>query len=249
MWQFSEAIDGLSVACTELGTPITGGNVSFYNETLGKSIYPTPVIGILGVIEDSSKVMKLGFRNEGDTIFLLDGVSNNGHSEGSEDSHFACEFSSSEYSKTICGIVSGEPPAMDLAAEKRLQDCLVALAAESVVASAHDISDGGIAVTLAESCFAANGLGAHVKLEEAGPVESVVFGERGARAVISAKSGFIARVHEIARHYGMAAVAIGQVTRGDSFRMEVKGRAVIDSQVAALRDSWANSLERMLKVS
>jgi phosphoribosylformylglycinamidine synthase II len=258
MWQFSEAIDGLSVACTELGTPITGGNVSFYNETLGKSIYPTPVIGILGVIEDSSKVMKLAFRNEGDTIFLLDGANASGgtqHSIAASQDKAAPlpgttqqQFSSSQYSKTISGIVAGEPPAIDLAAEKRLQDCLVALAAESAVASAHDVSDGGIAVTLAESCFAANGLGARVKLDEPGSAEAAVFGERGARAVVSAKPGFIARVHEIARHYGMTAVPIGQVTRGDSFRIQLGGRAVIDSQVTALRDSWANSLERMLKV-
>src|SRR6202171_3094329 len=156
MWQFSEAIDGLSVACTELGTPITGGNVSFYNETLGKSIYPTPVIGILGVIEDSSKVMKLAFRNEGDAIFLLDGANASGggwYSPASAQDKAAPlpgttqqEFSFSEYSKSISGIVAGEPPAIDLAAEKRLQDCLVALAAESAVASAHDISDGGMAV-------------------------------------------------------------------------------------------------------
>jgi phosphoribosylformylglycinamidine synthase subunit PurL len=258
MWQFSEAIDGLSVACTGLGTPITGGNVSFYNETLGKSIYPTPVIGILGVIEDASKVMKLAFRDEGDTIFLLDGANGSGAAQhGSADAPGRAaplpgmsrqEFSSSEYSKTISGIVAGEPPAIDLAAEKRLQDCLVALAAEGAVASAHDISDGGIAVTLAESCFAANGLGVQVKLEEAGPAEAIVFGERGARAVVSARPGFIARVHEIARHYGMVAVPIGQVTGGDSFRIQLGGRAVIDSQARALRDSWANSLERMLKI-
>ena len=163
MWQFSEAIDGLTVACTELGTPITGGNVSFYNETLGKSIYPTPVIGILGILDDASRVLKIAFRADGDVIVLLDGLASPiRHSERSEECcpykappMLAREFSSSEYSKTIAGIVSGEPPAIDLAAEKRLIDCLVALASEGSLQSAHDISDGGIAVTLAESCFAA----------------------------------------------------------------------------------------------
>src|SRR6201993_393887 len=124
MWQFSQAIDGIGEACTALGTPITGGNVSFYNETLGKSIYPTPVIGILGVLDDASKTLKIAFRNVGDVILLLDGAT------------AACsldarrEFSSSEYSKTIASIVAGEPPTIDLAAERRLIDCLVALAAE-----------------------------------------------------------------------------------------------------------------------
>src|SRR5208282_2068629 len=152
MWQFSEAIDGLTVACTELDTPITGGNVSFYNETLGKSIYPTPVIGILGILDDANRVLKIAFRNAGDVIVLLDGLtvgatlgSPSGGPSPAPTMEFAREFSSSEYSKTIAGIVSGEPPAIDLAAEKRLIDCLVALANEATVQSAHDISDGGIA--------------------------------------------------------------------------------------------------------
>src|SRR6266849_4830964 len=127
MWQFSETIDGLAEACTALGTPITGGNVSFYNETLGKSIYPTPVIGVLGILYDASRVLKIAFRNEGDAILLLDGSSSR-HSERSEESLFsslAHEFSSREYSKTIGGIVAGEPPAINLPAEKLLIDCLV----------------------------------------------------------------------------------------------------------------------------
>ncbi len=159
MWQFSEVIDGIAEACAALGTPITGGNVSFYNETLGKSIYPTPVIGVLGILDDVSRVLKIAFRNPGDVIVLLDGLPTTGHSERSprsEESLFAREFSSSEYSKTIAAIVSGEPPAIDLAAEKRLIDCLVALASEGAVQSAHDISDGGLAVALAESCFASS---------------------------------------------------------------------------------------------
>src|SRR6202041_1678769 len=161
MWQFSEAIDGLRVACNELGTPITGGKVSFYNETLGKSIYPTPVIGILGIIEDASRVVKIGFREAGDVILLLDGAA-----ASAADATLAKqvpvvepaqEFSSSEYSKHVGGIVAGEPPAIDLAAEKRLQELLVALASEGSVQSAHDVSDGGIAVAIAESCFASAG--------------------------------------------------------------------------------------------
>src|SRR5690242_18105589 len=154
MWQFSQAIDGIAEACTAFGTPITGGNVSFYNETLGKSIYPTPVIGVLGILDDPSCVLKNAFRNAGDLIVLLDGLGATGPSVQSEESSqdraisFAREFSSSEYSKTVAAIVAGEPPAIDLAAEKRLIDCLVALASEGVVESAHDISDGGLAVAL-----------------------------------------------------------------------------------------------------
>jgi phosphoribosylformylglycinamidine synthase len=263
MWQFSEAIDGLTVACNELGTPITGGNVSFYNETLGKSIYPTPVIGVLGILEDASRVLKIAFRDEGDVIVLLNGASSIVAAQPTAAARHAAsvpdlerEFSSSEYSKTIAGIVAGEPPAIDLAAEKRLQECLVALANGGAVRSAHDVSDGGIAVTLAESCFAsfvgaqhaAPLLGANVKLEETSPAEYALFGESGARALVSVAATSLARVLETARQYEVAAYQIGQVIRGDAFRIEYKGRAVIESSVSKLHDTWAHSLERALKV-
>jgi len=260
MWQFSEAIDGIGEACTALGTPITGGNVSFYNETLSKSIYPTPVIAVLGIL-DASRVLKIAFREPDDAIVLLDGSGNQPNPRRSES---AREFSSSEYSKTIAAIVSGEPSAIDLAAEKRLIDCLVALAAEGAVQTAHDVSDGGLAVTLAESCFAsapvaasssvgaqhaAPLLGAIVRLEDASfPTEVAAFGERGARAVVSVKPSSLARLLDTARQYGVAAREIGKVTRGDAFRIEYKGRAVIDSSIETLRDAWAHSLERTLKV-
>jgi phosphoribosylformylglycinamidine synthase len=274
MWQFSETIDGLAEACNALATPITGGNVSFYNETLGKSIYPTPVIGVLGILDDASHVLKIAFRNPGDVILLLAGEAGLGdlklatrHSPLAT-SDFAREFSSSEYSKAIADIVAGEPPAIDLAAEKRLIDCLVALAAQGSVQSAHDISDGGVAVTLAESCFAStsnkpNGchserslrseesafsaLGAIVNLgADSLPSEAALFNESGARVVVSVTPSKLAAVLDTARQYNVAAHELGQVTRDGSFRIEHKGRAVIDSSVEALRDTWANSLERTI---
>ena len=247
MWQFSEAIDGLTVACGELETPITGGNVSFYNETLGKSIYPTPVIGILGIIDDASNALKLGFREKGDLIVLLDGGGS--AATTASPANLAQEFSSSEYSKAIAQIVAGEPPQIDLAAEKRLQQMLLALAADSLVQSAHDISDGGIAVTLAECCFAANGLSTSVMLEGSEPpAEHALFNERGARAVVSVKSSLLARVLESARQYGVTAQQIGQVTRDKAFRIQYKRSAAIDSPLESLRDVWAHSLERALRV-
>jgi phosphoribosylformylglycinamidine synthase II len=254
MWQFSEAIDGLTIACNELGTPITGGNVSFYNETLGKSIYPTPVIGVLGILEDASRVLKNAFREEGDVIILLDGMTSVAEAQlAAPLQEQQREFSSSEYSKTIGGIVAGEPPAIDLSGEKRLQECLVALAANGSVRSAHDVSDGGIAVTLAESCFAATSqqtarpLGAKINLPtESSPAEYALFGERGARVVVSLAPTSLAAVLETARQCGVAAHQIGQVIRGDVFRIEYKGSAVIESSVAKLYDTWAHALERIL---
>ncbi|HKV60499.1 MAG TPA: phosphoribosylformylglycinamidine synthase subunit PurL [Candidatus Acidoferrum sp.] len=285
MWQFSETIDGLAEACTALGTPITGGNVSFYNETLGRSIYPTPVIGVLGILDDASRVLKIAFRNEGDIILLLDGfsvgatlgspaangaVASAGGASPAPTMELAREFSSSEYSKTIASIVAGEPPAIDLPAEKRLQDCLIALAAEGAVQSSHDISDGGLAVTLAESCFASmttrpndchpesprllrgegsafSSLGTTANLpDDSLPAESALFNERGARAIVSVTPSRLAAVLNTARQYNVAARELGQVTRDGSFRIAHKGRAVIDSSVESLRDAWANSLDRTL---
>jgi phosphoribosylformylglycinamidine synthase subunit PurL len=245
MWQFSQAIDGIGEACTALGTPITGGNVSFYNETLGKSIYPTPVIGVLGILDDASRVMKIAFRHAGDVIVLLDGAEERArHSVPLREA--AKEFSLSEYAKRIGGVVAGEPPAMDLAAEKRLIDCLVAVAAQGIAASAHDISDGGVAVTLAESCFAAKGLGADVKLPDDATAENALFGERGARCVVSVAPEKVGALQTIAGQYGVAASEVGRVTSDGSLRIEYKRHAVIDSQVEKLRDVWANSLERTL---
>jgi phosphoribosylformylglycinamidine synthase subunit PurL len=262
MWQFSEAIDGLTVACNELGTPITGGNVSFYNETLGKSIYPTPVIGILGIIEDASRVVKMGFREAGDAIVLLDGLTlpTDAANKLAAVLEPAQEFSSSEYSKHVGGIVAGEPPAIDLGAEKRLQELLIALATEGLVQSAHDLSDGGIAVALAESCFASAGgrpelaaLSAKVAISDAmsfgASAEFALFEERGARAIVSVKPSLVARVLETARQYKVTAEPIGQVTSDKTLRIEYKGHAAIESPVEELRDVWTHSLERAIKAS
>jgi len=270
MWQFSQVVDGLGEACTALGTPITGGNVSFYNETLGKSIYPTPVIGVLGILDDASRALKIAFREEGDLIVLLDGSNSSVASQrasplqGNHSSALEREFSSTEYSKAIAEIVAGEPPAIDLGAEKRLIDCLVALAAEGAVQSAHDISDGGLVVTLAESCFASvvaglptgtssygvNGthLSANIRLNGDAPAEHTLFGERGARAIVSVNPTALARVLDTARQYQVAAHELGLVTRDGSFRIEHQGRTVIDRSVEALYDAWAHSLQRALKV-
>jgi phosphoribosylformylglycinamidine synthase len=263
MWQFSQAIDGLAEASNALGTPITGGNVSFYNETLGKSIYPTPVIGILGILEDACKVLKIAFHQEGDVILLLDGsAAEAGSGRGQESaasvspmaprpsplavSEFAREFSSSAYSKILANIVAGEPPAIDLAAEKRLQDSLVALADAGSVRSAHDLSDGGLAVALAEACFAASQLGAAISLVGTAPAEYALFGELGARAVVSASPDKLAAVLSTARQYGVSAQRIGKVTRDNALGIEYNGHTVVSSDLPTLSDLWTNSLERTL---
>jgi len=203
---------------------------------------------VLGILEDVSSVLKIAFRNPGDLILLLNGS----HSaEGIGPAAFSREFSSSEYSKTIGGIVSGEPPEIDLAAEKRLIDGLVALASAGLLRSAHDISDGGLAVALAESCFACSSvgaqLGANVSVDDPDSGEYTLFSERGARAIVSVSPENLAAVLAIARQYGVAASEIGKVTHNDVFCIEHKGHAVVESPVALLCDAWANSLERAIR--
>jgi phosphoribosylformylglycinamidine synthase II len=244
MWQFSQAIDGLGEACIALGTPITGGNVSFYNETLGKSIYPTPTIGILGILEDAAKVLKIGFRDEGDVILLLDGAGG----ENLSSANRAKEFSSSEYAKDIANIVAGQPPAIELAAEKWLIDVLVTLAEQGSLQSAHDLSDGGLGVAIAESCFAGNNAGANIVLPGSDSAEYALFGERGARIVVSVKPERVDGVVATAKKHGVAVQEIGKVTRDNQLRIEYKGRAVVSAPVNALQDVWGHGLERALKL-
>jgi phosphoribosylformylglycinamidine synthase II len=243
MWQFSEAIDGIAEACRVLETPITGGNVSFYNETLGKPIYPTPVLGVLGLLEDADGALGSGFRSEGDLILLLDG----GGAAAASSEQQRSELSSSEYAKAIHGIVAGAPPAIDLAAEKRLIECLVKMAEERAIFSAHDVSDGGIAVTLAECCFDGDGFSAQIDLgasEER--AEIALFGERGARAVVSLGSASLARATAIAAQCGVRVQQIGSVTRGE-FRIQLNGAAVIRGEMDSFRRGWSESLGRAVE--
>jgi len=250
MWQFAEAIDGIAEACTALEIPITGGNVSFYNETLGNAIYPTPVLGVLGLIEDVDNALGSGFRQEGDLIFLLDAaaIPESASLSTPESREIQRrEFSSSEYAKTIHGIVAGEPPAIDLPAEKRLIGCMVKLAADKAIVSAHDVSDGGIAVAIAESCFAADGLSADVDLKGKNePTEAALFGERGARAVVSASASSIAHVNGIAAQCGVQVIQIGAVTRGE-FRIQQNGATAIHGTLDSFRQVWSESLKRAVE--
>jgi phosphoribosylformylglycinamidine synthase subunit PurL len=241
MWQFSRAIDGIAEACTALEIPITGGNVSFYNETLGRSIDPTPVLGVLGMIEDASRALGMAFHAEGDVILLLDGKA--AASDASENA--AKEFSSSEYARTIRGIEAGAPPAVNLAAEKRLIALLVALASDGMWQSAHDVSDGGLAVTLAESCFASSGLSLRASITSNEPDEAALFGERGARAIVSVTPENLAAVLRIAAQYKVAVVEVGRVARGE-FRIELNGKTVVSAEVPSLADSWSGAFERLL---
>jgi phosphoribosylformylglycinamidine synthase len=253
MWQFSRAVDGIAEACHALAIPITGGNVSFYNDTLGKSIDPTPILGVLGVLEDESRVLTMAFRNEGDAIVLLDGRGGDSSAlRAGEELTLLREFYSSEYVRSIIGGVGPDtaaavPPAIDLAAEARLIEALVALAGEGLLASAHDLSDGGLAVALAECAFASAGLSAEADVESPGPAALVLFaetlfGETGARAVVTVPESSLAQLRIDAAKYGVAARVIGRVTRGE-FHIRQNGVTVIRDTAANLRGIWSGALE------
>ena len=239
MWQFSQVIDGLTKACEELETPITGGNVSFYNETLGEGIYPTPVMGVVGIIEDMHKAVGPHYKEAGKTLVLLRG------SEPGDASDAEAEFGSSEYAKEVLGQVWGFPPSLELEHEGALQKAIVEMIGAGLVESAKDCSEGGLAVTLAESGFA-HGIGAQVNLssEELIP-EFVLFGEDASRIVISCDPRNVLRIKEVAVKYGVSAEPIGETVQ-DKLEIRVTGEVAVSAAVSELREAWGRALELAL---
>jgi phosphoribosylformylglycinamidine synthase II len=239
MWQFTQVVDGITKACEELEVPITGGNVSFYNETLGEAIYPTPVLGIVGILGDVHKAVRPDFREAGQAIVLLRAC------DPGDATDAELEFGSSEYSKEILGALWGYPPGLNLEKEAGLQRTLVEMAQAGRLESAHDCSEGGIAVTLAESCFGWS-VGLKVDLVSQGlPPEFVLFGEDASRVVISCDRGSLPGIQQLAAKHGTLVEQIGETV---SERMEIKvdGTVVVSATVGELRDKYENSLERAL---
>jgi phosphoribosylformylglycinamidine synthase subunit PurL len=240
MWQFSQTIDGMTKACEELETPITGGNVSFYNETLGEGIYPTPVIGVVGILEDVHKAVGPHFRRPGHDLVLVRG------SEAGDASDVEAEFGSSEYAKEVLGRIWGFPPALELEREAALQKAIIAMIALGLVESAKDCSEGGLAVTVAE-CGFAHGIGAQVNLRSNGLIpEFVLFGEDASRVLISCDPQNASRIEQIAVQYGLSAEQIGS-TVPDQLEIRVDGATAATASVSELKDAWAYALERALQ--
>ena len=241
MWQFSQTIDGMTKACEELETPITGGNVSFYNETLGEGIYPTPVIGVVGILEDVHKAVGPHFRQPGHALVLVSG------SEAGDASDVEAEFGSSEYAKEILGQVWGFPPALELKKEAALQKALIEMIGAGLVESAKDCSEGGLAVTAAE-CGFARGIGAQVELHSNGLIpEFMLFGEDASRVLISCDPQDVPRIQQLAVRYDLSAAQIGS-TVPEQFEIRVDGTPAATASVSELRDAWAHALERALHV-
>jgi phosphoribosylformylglycinamidine synthase subunit PurL len=241
MWQFSQTVDGISKACEELETPITGGNVSFYNETLGEGIYPTPVIGVVGIMEDVHKAVGPDFRESGRALLVIRG------SEPGDASDVEAEFGSSEYAKELLGEIWGFPPSLELEKEAALQRALVEMIGAGLLESAKDCSEGGLAATLAE-CGFAHGIGAEVNLSSDGLVpEYVLFGEDASRVLISCDPQNLERIKQIAVQCGLSVEPIGN-TGPDQLEIQVDGKAAVKASVSELKAAWAGALERALHV-
>jgi phosphoribosylformylglycinamidine synthase II len=239
MWQFAQTIDGITKACEELETPITGGNVSFYNETLGEGIYPTPVMGIVGILEDVHKAVGPDFKLAGQALVLLRG------SETGDASDVEAEFGSSEYAKEILGRIWGFPPSLELEKEAALQKAIVQMIDEGLVGSSKDCTEGGLATTVAE-CGFVRGVGAKVDLSSGGLVpEFVLFGEDASRILISCDPGSVPRIKELAVKYALSAEQIGS-TVPDSLEISVDGKLAAAAPVSELKQPWATALEEAL---
>ncbi len=233
-YQFREAVQGMSDACKAFETPVTGGNVSFYNETDGAAIYPTPGIGMVGIVEDVDHITSQAFQSEGDAVILL--------------GHNTDEIGGSEYLYALHGVVAGAPPEVDLLGERRLQQAVLAMIQAGLVQSAHDCADGGLACTLAESCLG-DGVSSHgldVKLDDPLRPVAVLFGEAQGRVIISCAPDHVDDVLAKARDHGVPAQRIGTVgPAGSDLRIEATG-ATIHADATAMADAYFGAIPRIM---
>jgi phosphoribosylformylglycinamidine synthase II len=254
MWAFSEVIDGMAEACTIFETPVTGGNVSFYNETEGRGVYPTPVIGMLGVIEGvnyfpthhgnaerrpssrSPLPITPWFKSEGDLIVLLGRTGD--------------DLGGSEYLAWIHGVVGGDVPALDLRQERAVQRACLAAIGEGIIKSAHDCSDGGLAIALVECCFSSHrreAIGADIVLTTEGVLSpiSLLFSETPSRILVTIAPEDLAALERIARSWHVPYTVLGRVG-GTHFRITVDGKRVINASIRELEAIWYNVLPEYL---
>jgi phosphoribosylformylglycinamidine synthase len=242
MAQLSQAIDGISEACLALGTPITGGNVSLYNETRGQGIYPTPVIGVVGILDQVSKAVGAHFKQAGDAVLLIAPASVPPLEERMQ------EFGSSEYARKVLSSLWGTPPCLDLKVESGLHRCLAGLAERNLIHSARDISDGGIAVALAEGSFG-HGIGVRANLLKAPdlPAEWDLFGETASQCIVSCPKASVAEIEALVRRQPGLMVAVLGETVTDLFELAVDGRVLIREKVSGLRNVWSTALAAQLR--
>ncbi len=231
MWQFSQAIQGMREACLALEVPVVSGNVSFYNETDGVSIHPTPTVAMVGLLEDVTRIATPWFKEEGDLVVLL-GLNRD-------------ELGGSEYLKVVHGQVAGKPPAVDLALERGVQRTCRSAVEQGLLSSAHDVSEGGLAVALADCCIShpdPEGIGAVIEIEQRGRADALLFGESHSRIVVSLKERDYGRLQDIADRENVVMALIGKV---DGNRLAIND--LVRAPVQRLRNIWSTALERYVK--
>ncbi len=233
MGQFEQVVTGLAEACRTFGIPVTGGNVSFYNDTEGLSIYPTPVLGVVGLIEDIDKAVGPGFKAPGDAVVLLGETFD--------------ELGGSEYLKVVHGLEAGAPPAIDLELEKKTQDFLLEAIEAGLVRSAHDLSEGGLALALAECAFhSGRRLGCSVALDRPLRADALLFGESQSRAIVTCRKADAAALLALASRSGVPAKVAGHVG-GGGIAVSNRGREILSVPVERAFRVWKDSLPAFFK--
>jgi len=225
-WQFENAVDGMSEACLALNTPVIGGNVSFYNERSGDAIYPTPTVGMVGLIADVDHITTQHFKREGDVIILL--------------GETYAELGGSEYQKLVTGGISGRPPQLDLQKEASLQQLVLTAIRQGLVKSAHDLSEGGLAVALAESCFDEE-IGAMVELTTELRADVALFSESQSRILLSVDADQADAVLAMAEQLSVPARVIGK-TGGARLVVNVNGKEAVNAPLSDLKAAWKDAI-------
>ncbi|MDQ1910621.1 phosphoribosylformylglycinamidine synthase subunit PurL [Paenibacillus sp. GD4] len=225
-WQLEKAVDGMAEACRQLSTPVIGGNVSLYNENAKGAIYPTPVVGMVGLVHDVDHITTQAFKREGDVVFLL--------------GETRAELGGSEFQYVVHGVTEGRPPAIDLAVEKKLQDGLLAAIQAGLVASAHDLAEGGLAVALAESCISGR-LGADVNFASELRSDIALFSESQSRVLVSASADQAEELAAFLSGRGIPVQKLG-VVGGSDLRVSVNGSPVVEASVAQLEKVWKDAI-------
>ena len=230
-WQFVHATDGIAEACRVLSTPVSGGNVSLYNEFDGEAIYPTPTIGMVGLLESVEQRVTSDFKASGDIVLLL--------GESKE------EIGASEAFYILTAEDAGEVPYIDLAAEKALQQCLITGAKQGLIQSAHDCSEGGLSVALVESAIQGN-LGVEIAIEGTISEAAILFGETQSRVVVTVTPEKLEKVITLAKELQVPVMQIGTVA-GSDFNVTYNNKKLIQSSVAELSKPWKESLACTMK--
>ncbi|MGG1638002.1 phosphoribosylformylglycinamidine synthase subunit PurL [Paenibacillus sp. FSL K6-3182] len=225
-WQLEKSADGMSEACVVLNTPVIGGNVSLYNENAKGAIYPTPVIGMVGLVHDIDHITTQGFKAEGDVIILV--------------GETKAEMGGSEFQYVTQGAAAGRPPEIDLATEKKVLDAVLGAIQKGLVASAHDLSEGGIAVAVAESCISGR-LGAEVALSSDLRADHLLFSESQSRILLSAKPDQAAALQAWLTEQGVVHAQVGNV-KGSSLTISVNGKSGIQAPVTQLEKVWKDAI-------